>query len=391
VLVVDVIVIVLLVAAVVGGATRGLVASIGMLVGLVAGGAAAYGLGPLIAGAIPLPAWRAVAVVGASIVLLAGGAALGSMLGLAVRKGVDRATPLRVVDRVLGGGVSVVIAALVISLAGSSIATTGIPTVSPAVASSRVLRVIDALVPPPVASGLAELRGAVLSEGLPRLGVLFSPQPGTTAPPVRLDDPALTRAAASVARISGVAYACGMSLTGTGFVIADDELVTNAHVVAGVTRPIVELPGRSAVEGRVVYFDPTNDLAVIRARGLGARPLAVTPALAAGASAVVAGYPYGGPFTMGDARVIDRGTVSVPDIYDARDAPRDVYSLAAAVKPGNSGGPLLTAAGTVAGVVFARAEDGSDRGYAMTSTVLSPVVAKAPTLTSTVSSGRCTG
>jgi len=94
---------------------------------------------------------------------------------------------------------------------------------------------------------------------------------------------------------------------------------------------------------------------------------------------------------MGDARVIDRGTVSVPDIYDARDAPRDVYSLAAAVKPGNSGGPLLTAAGTVAGVVFARAEDGSDRGYAMTSTVLSPVVAKAPTLTSTVSSGRCTG
>ena len=120
-LVVDVIVIVLLVAAVVGGATRGLVASIGMLVGLVAGGAAAYGLGPLIAGAIPLPAWRAVAVVGASIVLLAGGAALGSMLGLAVRKGVDRATPLRVVDRVLGGGVSVVIAALVISLAGGRV------------------------------------------------------------------------------------------------------------------------------------------------------------------------------------------------------------------------------------------------------------------------------
>jgi S1-C subfamily serine protease len=389
-LVVDLIVLLLLVAAVAGGAVRGFIASIGMLVGLAAGGAAAYWLGPLIGGAIPLPSWRAVAVIGASILLLALGAGLGSALGLAVRRGVDRAAPLRVLDRILGAAASLVIAALAVSLVGSSIATTGIPTVSPAVASSRVLRTIDALVPPPVASGLAELRGTVLSEGLPQLGTLFSPQPAPSQPPVSLSDPQLTAAAASVARISGVAYSCGMSITGSGFVIADDELVTNAHVVAGVVRPIVELPGRPAVEGRVVYFDPADDLAVVRVDGLEARALRVSAPLAAGNSAVVAGYPYGGPFTMGDARVLDRGIVSVPDIYDENDHPRDVYSIQGTVKPGNSGGPMLTAAGTVAGVVFARAENAADRGYVMTSAVLAPVVAKAPKLTAAVSSGRCT-
>jgi uncharacterized membrane protein required for colicin V production len=388
-LAVDVILVAILLAAIVLGVVRGVIASIGTLVGLIAGGAAAYWLAPWLSSVIPSAQWRGLAVTGTSIGLLVVGAAAGSTLGALVRRGVDRAAPLRVIDRVLGGAASIVIAALAVSLVGSAIVTTGIPAVSSAVASSRVLRVIDGLIPPPVQATLAELRGAMISEGLPTLGALLSPQPAQTEPPVSLSDPALAVAAASVARISGVAYACGTSLTGSGFVVGPDEVVTNAHVVAGVTRPVVDLPGRDAMEGTVVSFDPERDLAVVRVRGLDATPLRITSTLSAGAAAVVAGYPYGGPFTLGDARVTSVGTVGVPDIYNRATVQRDIYELAADVKPGNSGGPLLTSSGTVAGIVFARGKTDADLGFAMTAGMLAPVVGNAATLTAPVSTGAC--
>uniref|UniRef100_UPI0013E39C0B MarP family serine protease n=1 Tax=Microbacterium sp. CPCC 204701 TaxID=2493084 RepID=UPI0013E39C0B len=228
-------------------------------------------------------------------------------------------------------------------------------------------------------------------DGLPRLGELLGPAVVDPAPPVALDDPELERAAASVARISGTAYACGRGSTGSGFVIAPDRVVTNAHVVAGVDRPLVELPGVAAREGRIVYFDPIDDLAVIAVDDLGAAPLPFTSTLAAGAAAAVQGYPHGGPFTMVTAGVQSTGTATVPDIYGDSWNPREIYSLQAEVRPGNSGGPLLTADGAVAGVVFARAEHNATVGYAMTMAELTPVAAQAPSLGDQVSSGRCVG
>ena len=101
--------------------------------------------------------------------------------------------------------------------------------------------------------------------------------------------------------------------------------------------------------------------------GLDATPLAVVPALLApGTAAAVQGYPHGGPFTSVAATVLSVGTVPVPDVYDETAAPREIYALQADVRPGNSGGPLLTDDGEVAGVVFARGVDSDARGYAMT-------------------------
>ena len=389
-IVVDVLVVLLLVGVCIAGVHRGFFASIGTLAGLAAGAFAAYWLTPLVSAWVPAPIWRGAAVLITAVGLVLLGAAAGAAIGAALRSSADR-LKLRGVERFLGGIASVLAAVLALALVAPAIAVAGIPVVSSAVASSSLLRGIEAATPDPLAAALAQLRGAVLGDGLPGLGELLGP--GTTAldPPIALDDPDLQRAAASVARISGNAYACGRGSSGTGFVIADDRVVTNAHVVAGVVTPIVELPGVAAREGRIVYFDPVDDLAVIAVDDLGAEALPFAPSLAAGDAAVVQGYPFGGPFTMVSAGVESVGTANVPDVYDETWNPREIYSLQAEVRPGNSGGPLLTDDGTVAGVVFARAEDDDQVGYAMTMAELSPVAAQAPSLDATVSSGSCVG
>jgi S1-C subfamily serine protease len=387
----DVIIVLVLVLALIVGLRRGFFASIGTLAGLAAGAFAASWLAPLVSSLVPSPAWRTVAVIATILGLLFAGGALGAWLGSLLRSSADR-LKLRWAERFLGGIASLIAAVLALALVAPPIVTAGIPGVSAAVGSSYVLNAIKSVVPPPVEAALAELRSSFLADSIPRVGELLGPaRVDPTSPPVALDDPALQRAAASVARVSGNAYACGRGSSGTGFVVAEDRVVTNAHVVAGVDTPIVELPGLAAREGRIVYFDPIDDLAVIAVDDLGASVLPFSPTLAEGAAAVVQGYPYGGPFTMVPASVQSAGVANVPDVYDSSWNPREIYSLQAVVRPGNSGGPLLTGDGKVAGVVFARAENDENVGYAMTMAALTPVADRAPSLTNTVSSGSCIG
>ncbi|HEY0117177.1 MAG TPA: MarP family serine protease [Cellulomonas sp.] len=385
---VDLLLAVLLLAAFAGGVSRGLLGTLGGLLGLVVGGAAAFWLVPVVNDALPSSGWRGPVVVGVALLLPLLGASVGGAVGRALRRGVDR-TPLKPVDRVLGGVASLVVGAVAVSFVGTSIAATGAPVIGTAVASSSVLRTIDRLTPAPVGRALAGLRDVVLDEGLPRLQIVV---PGLTpaVPDVDLAEPALAKAARSVARIAGTAYACGTSSTGSGFVIAPDRVVTNAHVVAGVDRPVVELPGSPARQGTIVYFDPVGDLAVIAVDHLDAAPLPIAPTLATDSLAVVQGYPYGGPLTSGGAKVLAVDTAPIPDIYGQGGSDREIYALAAQVRPGNSGGPLLTTDGQAAGVVFARAEKDPNLGFAMTTTELMPVVAQAASLDKPVASGACT-
>ena len=387
--VIDIVLIVLLLVILFLGVQRGLVASLGVLIGIVLGGLAAWWLVPIVNDWWPWQNTRVVAVIALVILLVVGGAAAVGAIGGALRRGVDRAH-LRVVDRVLGGALAVLAGALSLSLIGSSVAATGTPVLSTALGSSQVLRTIEAITPRPLAEGLAQVRSAVLYDGLPQLGALLELDIQPSAPPVALDDPVLAAAAVSVARVSGVAFACGRSATGSGFVVAPDRVVTNAHVVAGVGTPIVELPGQPAREGRVVYFDPIDDLALVAVDGLAADPLPLVQPLAPGTAGVIQGYPHGGPFSMVNAEVLSGGAVPVPDIYGNSMTLRDIYALAAPVRPGNSGGPLLTSDGAVGGVVFARAESDAERGYAMTTVELEPVVSGAAGWSEAVSTGPCT-
>jgi S1-C subfamily serine protease len=385
----DLVLVIVLLAYLVSGWRRGFAHSVFVLAGLVAGGVAAYFAIPLVGRWVPDPGWRIFATVAVAITLVVFGHGVGAMVGRSIRSRLKK-TPLGPLDRLLGAVVNGVAAALILALIALSIAPLGIPVLSQAIGSSAVLRAINTNTPAPVQTALAQLRSAVVDNGIPLITEALGGV--TTSPSIPLADTgtdALNEAAESVVRITGNAYQCGQNQSGTGFVIADGRVVTNAHVVAGVTEPVVELPGGGALPGRIVYFDPIDDIAVIAVDDLPTAVLPTAGTLATGTTGVVDGYPYGGPFSTGPAEVLSVTTTNIDDIYGQSASPREIYTLAADVREGNSGGPLLTADGEVAGLVFAKSADLDNLGYAMTMTELGPVIEQAASLSAATPSGTC--
>jgi S1-C subfamily serine protease len=374
------------------GWRNGFLRSLASIAGLVGGAVAAFFSIPLVGAAVIDPFWRTFLVVSVAIALVIIGSMAGAAIGRAINGRAHRADRNRLppLERLGGALANLLAGALITALITGSVATLGVPVLSQAVGNSWVLQGIQAITPDPVTAALARLRSAVLAQGLPVIsgglgGITTSPG----VPQVPTNTAALDAAARSVVRINGNAYACGQNQSGSGFVIAKDRIVTNAHVVAGVQQPVVEAPNGQTLDGRIVYFDPQYDLAVIAVSGLTVPTLRLGDPLPIGAKGVVDGYPYGGPFTSGGAQVLAHSTENVENIYNSARELRDVYTLAADIEPGNSGGPLLAGDGSIAGIVFAKNADKADLGYAMSDTLLSPVIAQAPGLSGAVSSGRC--
>ena len=371
------------------GLRNGFLVTLGGIAGFVVGAIGAFVAVPLVSGWVSDSGWRLTATVGAAVVLIALGHGLGTMIGRKVRHAV-RIKPLHAADRLIGGVVSVVVAALVMSMLAFSISSLGVPFVSQQLAESRVIRYIDSLTPTPVKTTMAQLRSTVIGDGIPTLIEGFGPATPVQVPNESTDTPALNRAAESVLKIAGTAFECGQNQTGSGFVVSPGRVVTNAHVVAGVSQPVVEIPDGGALPGRVVYFDSQRDIAVLAVDGLSSEPLQLSPDLAAGSPAAFAGYPHGGPFQSKPATVQGVSTILVPDIYGSNPSPESVYKLAGDVQPGNSGGPLLTMQGQVAGLIFAKTTTDAALGFALTMEDIQPVAAQAPGLSAPVSPGQCT-
>lgn len=370
------------------GLRNGFLVTLGGIAGFAAGAVAAFFAVPLVSGFVDDSGWRLTAIVAAAVVLIVLGHGAGTMIGRQIR-GAVRIRPLRAVDRLVGGAVNLAVSALVMSMLAFSVSSLGVPLVSQQLAESKVIRLIDGLTPNPVKATMAQLRSAVIGNGIPTLLEGLEQGQPVAVPNASADTPGLNRAAESVLKIAGTAFECGQNQTGTGFVISPGRVVTNAHVVAGVSQPVVEVPGGGAMPGRVVYFDTRHDLAVLAVDGLPAAPLALSPDLPNGSPAAFAGYPHGGPFQSKPATVQDITTVLVPDIYGNSPAPEEIYRLAGDVQPGNSGGPLLTTDGLVAGVIFAKATSDTAMGFAITMDDLTPVASQAPGLSAAVSSGQC--
>lgn len=339
------------------------------------------------------PGWPRTAALLVGVVALAcAGQALGSLLGRRLRAVVSW-RPARLLDSVLGAAAALVVVCLVLWFVAGAVRAGPLPVLSRAVASSAVVRVVDQVVPPSASGLFASFRRVVVAQDFPRVFAGVGAEP---IAPVEPSDPsvvgpAAAAAAGGIVKVTGLAAACERGREGTGFVAAPERVVTNAHVVAGVDAPTVQVTGQGeALPGRVVVFDPERDLAVIAVPGLGAAPLGLGQELGRSADAVVAGFPLDGPYTSVPARVREVVQARGQDIYAQGEVVREVYSLATTVEPGNSGGPLLDGAGSVVGVVFARSLDDRGTGYALTLDEAAPVLEAAEAASEPVGTGGCT-
>jgi S1-C subfamily serine protease len=312
--------------------------------------------------------WRVAVAVAVVLALALLGQVLAVRIGSQLRQ---RLTwrPVQALDSVFGAVVSAVAVLLVFWMVATPLAAAPYPRLSSAVRDSQVVRAVNDVVPRQVRSIYSNLRDAVRGYDFPEV---FGPLVPTRVRTVPAPDPALLRSRAvstarpSVVKVTGLAPSCARRVEGSGFVFAADRVMTNAHVVAGVDQPEVEVNGEQR-KATVVLYDPERDVAVLAVPDLGLRPLSfATRPVDTNDDAIVLGYPEDGPFFAGAARIRDRMEIRGPDIYNDRTVTRQVYSIYGDVRSGNSGGPLVAPDGTVLGVIFAAAVDQQFTGFALT-------------------------
>ncbi|CVN01846.1 MULTISPECIES: MarP family serine protease [Micrococcus] len=439
----DVLLIVALAMLLVQGHRRGLWVVLGNLVGLVGGAAIAFYALPEVAEFVTAPQWRWAALIATLVLLVAAGQYVGAAIGEAIRLRVNLPA-LRLVDRLLGALAAGLAGALVLWLVAFSIAASGSTAVTREVNRSQVITALDTVMPDSLLAWAARSRSAVADlDVLPELelpapvpesddGVRAAPAPAATpglpsaasspsdtatsapsasATPEEPDDaaapsatttapasststaapstPAASSASAAVVRLTGTAAQCNQVQSGSGVAVAPDRVLTNAHVVLGVDAPTVTDRARGVHAARIVHLDTAHDLAVLAVDDANLPVMPVGAELTGGASASVLGYPDGGPFASTPATVQAVGEVPLGDVLTGAASMVDVYTLAADIRHGYSGGPVVDTAGNLAGLVFARAPGSDAVGYALTADTIAPVVAAAPEMTATVPSGDC--
>lgn len=431
----DVLLIVALAMLLVQGHRRGLWVVLGNLVGLVGGAAIAFYALPEVAEFVTAPQWRWAALIATLVLLVAAGQYVGAAIGEAIRLRVNLPA-LRLVDRLLGALAAGLAGALVLWLVAFSIAASGSTAVTREVNRSQVITALDTVMPDSLLAWAARSRSAVADlDVLPELelpapvpesddGIRAAPAPAatpalpsaasspsdtaTSAPPptsaapsaattapassastAAPSTPAASSASAAVVRLTGTAAQCSQVQSGSGVAVAPDRVLTNAHVVLGVDAPTVTDRARGVHAARIVHLDTVHDLAVLAVDDADLPVMPVGAELTGGASASVLGYPDGGPFASTPATVQAVGEVPLGDVLTGAASMVDVYTLAADIRHGYSGGPVVDTAGNLAGLVFARAPGSDAVGYALTADTIAPVVAAAPGMTATVPSGDC--
>jgi S1-C subfamily serine protease len=378
------------------GYRNGFVVSVMSLVGFLAGGALGMWLVPELLrqwDSVESNAlWRTLALILGVFLCASAGQGIAVGIGARLRSGL-RVKPAKLLDSALGAVATVLAASLLVWFLAGAVRGGAQPPLAKAIGSSRVVQTIDRFVPPQTTRVFAGLSSVLVREGFPRVfdGVRAEPIAPISPPDNQLAFGAgVARAGASIVKITGVAASCNREMEGSGWVVAPERVVTNAHVVAGTTTDYVRIQGTGrSYDARVVVFDPERDLAVLDVPGLPAPASRQGPDLKRSGGAVVAGFPLNGPYRLDTARVRDVLTATGADIYGNPGVVREVYSLYARVEPGNSGGPLLSPSGAVVGVVFARSLDDDNTGYALTLDEARPVLDAAARSASPVSTGDC--
>ncbi|MEV4842116.1 MarP family serine protease [Micromonospora matsumotoense] len=320
------------------------------------------------------------------------GQALAGWLGSHLRRTITNDTAKRA-DDVGGAFVSILAVMLVAWLVAVPLGSSSLPWLAASVKNSALLTVVDRVLPDQAQELSTALRDTVDTNGFPDV---FNGLGRTSARQVAPPDPALAgsqvvaNSQRAVVKVLGSAPSCSRRIEGSGFVYADDRVMTNAHVVAGTRSVAVELRGER-FDGEVVVYDPDRDLAVLYVPGLPGPSLRFAAGQAgSGADAIVLGFPLDGPYDARPARVRDVDRIEGPDIYNASKVNREIYTIRALVRSGNSGGPLVSSNGLVLGVIFAAAADDPNTGFAVTAEEARPVALAGAERTRGVGTGDCT-
>lgn len=375
----------------VSGYRQGLVVGALSLGGFVGGALLAMWVVPSLAAGLQAGVQRSMIVLVAVLVMAWLGQFVGSVVGVRLRDGLFE-QPGAKVDQALGAVAGVVAVSMVMWFVGGALRGGPSPALARTVADSRVLTTIDHVMPDQLVGVANTFRGVVAGTSFPRVFAGVGREdilPVDPPDPTVLDQAVLRTVARSIVKITGEA-SCDRGQEGSGAVVAAGKVVTNAHVVAGVRRPTVQVGGTGTkYRATVVAFDPRRDVAVLDVPGLRAPALRFGTQLERGDSALVAGFPNNGPFQAGAARVRSVIRASGEDIYGGPGVIREVYALYAQVEPGNSGGPVVAPDGSLVGVVFAKSLDDATTGYALTLTEAEPVIQQGVRSSARVGTGSC--
>ncbi len=384
----DVLIVVLVIAAAVGGYRLGFLARAVSWIGMAVGLYVAARFLPKIMNWLNLavPASRLLI----AAVVLIGGAFIGQGIGLLAGARLHRALPLgpiRDIDRGVGAGVGAlgVLVALWLLLPSISVVQ-GWP--ARAARSSAIGAWVNTHFPRPP-DPLQTLRNVVGTEAFPQVFGSLHTGEAVGPPPAAVPLPATVEARVGASTVKVEGEACARIQDGSGFVAGPDLIVTNAHVIAGEGRGKTKVKFASGAQSvaTVVVFDPERDLAVLRVTGTAPPPLTRAKGTV-GETGAVFGHPGGvDRLVVVPALIAQNVTAVGKDLYNSRQTSRDVYILAAHLQPGDSGGPLADTAGNVIGVAFAIAPDRPTTAYALASTEVTAVLNQP--LTTVVSTGPC--
>ena len=385
----DWVLVVLVVAYAVSGYWQGFIAGAFATGGLLLGGLLGVWLAPKLLGDIAPALWVSLAALFVVLICASFGQAVLQFAGARLRSRITW-QPVRALDAVGGAALSMAAVLVVAWALGVAISGAKLPWASREVRSSAVLEQVDGVMPATAVQALSSFNDVVGSSFFPRYLEPFAPERivNVGPPPGRIGrDPDVQRAADSVYKIRGE-NVCRRGVEGSGFLYGPNRVMTNAHVVAGVRKPDV-LVGDREVSATVVYYNPDIDVAVLAVDGLRGKQLRFEQQASPRQPAAVLGYPQDGPYDVQAARIRGEQRLRSPDIYGDGTVVREVYSLRSLVRPGNSGGPLVSSAGRVLGMIFAASVTDTDTGYALTAGQVADAAASGLTRSRGVSTGGC--
>jgi S1-C subfamily serine protease len=350
------------------GWAQGFLAGVLALLGFAAGAWLGTRLAPLVLEGGSESQWApAFALIGA---LVAGGILAASFEGVGARLRARFSSPaFAAVDGALGAVLTACVGLLIAWVLGA-VALQASPDIRRDVQRSAILRQLNAVLPPtgPLLNTLRAL------DPFPRID-----GPEARVPPPRAAiarDPEVAAASASVVKILGTA--CGVGVEGSGWVAEPGVVVTNAHVVAGQDDTRVLARGNEpGLQAQAIFFDPRNDLAILRVDGLDAPELPLARDPEPGTSAAILGFPLNGPYDVRAGRVGDTREVVSQDAYGRGPVRREIVSLRGAVRSGNSGGPMVDGAGRVVTTIFAATTSGPRGGYGVPNAIVRDALAGA--------------